>query len=145
MSWFKRKKKKLRTNWEYKVGYNADIAKYAFFWKTQIRFPDGRYFPHLLISQITKPLNVQTLEFEIFVGYNKCTEEPDFCLNGATCEQAWTSARCHCSARFRGDKCDQCPETFQPDGCQECADGYYGDDCGKYFVIVYNYQNCCST
>ena len=51
--------------------------------------------------------------------YDKCEEVPGFCLNGATCESVWTSARCHCTDRFQGDRCDR------------CSDGYYGDTCGK--------------
>ena len=39
--------------------------------------------------------------------YNKCVEEPGFCLNGATCEQTWTSARCHCTDLYQGDRCDE--------------------------------------
>ena len=79
----------------------------------------------------------------VSLDYNKCTEEPGSCLNGATCEQTWTSARCHCGHRFQGDLCDACSERFQGDGCQECtsrfqgdkcrqcAQNFYGDDCGN--------------
>ena len=44
----------------------------------------------------------------VWIDYNKCLEEPAFCQNGGTCQQIWTSARCHCPA------------------------GYYGNTCGKY-------------
>ena len=42
------------------------------------------------------------------VYLDKCAQEPGFCLNGATCERVWGSARCH------------------------CADGYYGETCGEH-------------
>ena len=94
-----------------------------------------------------------------FTDYNKCAEEPGLCLNGATCERTWTTARCHCASRFQGDRCDLCSERFhgddcdqcverfqgddcqycssrfQGDGCLECADGHYGDNCGKQFLL----------
>ena len=38
----------------------------------------------------------------IFVDYDKCVEEPGICLNGATCERHWTSAKCLCATRFQG-------------------------------------------
>ena len=78
-----------------------------------------------------------------FIFPDKCTQEPEFCLNGGTCEPAGTSVRCHCPDRYQGDRCDNCTERFQGDCCQECvmgfqgdecdtcAYGYYGDTCGK--------------
>ena len=93
-----------------------------------------------------------------FSDYDKCAEEHRICLNGATCEQTWTSARCHCESRFQGARCDLCSERFHGDGCQECsprfqgeecercterfegaecdncASGYYGNDCGNAFT-----------
>ena len=59
----------------------------------------------------------------ILVDYNKCVEEPGFCLNGATCERTWTSARCNCADRYQGDR------------CQQCAENLYGDDSGKDFNL----------
>ena len=94
------------------------------------------------------------------VDYNKCTEEPGFCLNGATCEQTLITTRCHCTNHYQGDRCDTCPERFQGDECdqcverfqgdscqecisrfegdycQECADNHYGDDCGMIFFYI---------
>ena len=61
--------------------------------------------------------------------YNKCIDEPEFCLNGATCEQTWTYARCHCTSRFQGDLCDVCSEKFQGVGCQECSPRFQGNEC----------------
>ena len=59
---------------------------------------------------------------------NKCEEDPEFCMNGATCERVMNTARCHCGDRYQGDRCDSCSERFEGAGCQGCADGYYGDD-----------------
>ena len=64
-----------------------------------------------------------------FLDYNKCVEEHEFCLNGGTCEQTWTTARCHCTERYQGDRCDRCRERFQGDGCQECSPRFQGDEC----------------
>ena len=47
--------------------------------------------------------------------------DPNFCLNGGTCELTTTGARCHCTDRYQGDRCDVCFERFQGDGCQECS------------------------
>ena len=58
--------------------------------------------------------------------------DPNFCLNGGTCEVTITGARCHCTNRYQGNRCDVCSERFQGDGCVTCADGYYGDNCGQY-------------
>ena len=55
--------------------------------------------------------------------YNKCTERSEFCLNGATCERTWTSARCQCAERYQGEDCG------------ECVAGYYGERCGKLTVV----------
>ena len=58
--------------------------------------------------------------FLIFVDHDKCVEDPVFCLNGATCQRQWTSARCICAPTFQGERCDT------------CAPGYYGNSCGRY-------------
>ena len=65
----------------------------------------------------------------IFVDYDKCVEEPGFCLNGATCQRQWTGARCLCAPRFQGERCDSCVDRYQGDDCEECADGFNGDLC----------------
>ena len=62
---------------------------------------------------------------------DRCLAAPEFCLNGGTCEITMTGARCHCTDRFLGDRCDQCSEGFQGDQYDSCAHGYYGDKCGK--------------
>ena len=55
--------------------------------------------------------------------------DPAFCLNGGTCEVTITGARCHCTIRYQGDRCDRCSERFQGDRCEECTERFRGDDC----------------
>ena len=74
----------------------------------------------------------------MIVDHDICVEQPGFCLNGATCEQSWTSVRCQCAAHFQGDRCEECPFRFQADGCAQCAQNYYGDNCGnavKHYMV----------
>ena len=83
------------------------------------------------LSRIRKEV-IETLRNSPPVAeYDKCSEQPRFCENGATCEKTWTSTKCHCHDGYHGDRCNQCPERFQGDGCQECAQNYYGDNCGN--------------
>ena len=72
----------------------------------------------IIILKYTRPeIQFQRFIFISLTDYNKCAEEPGYCLNGSTCEPTWTSARCHCTDRYQGDR------------CAECAHGYYGNDC----------------
>ena len=93
---------------------------------------------HTIVDDQFRPINnllcLYCRHFD-HLDYNKCVEEPGLCLNGATCERTWTSARCHCPDRYQGDRCDNCTERFQGEDCDQCADGYYGDSCGKYILI----------
>ena len=78
----------------------------------------------------------------IFLDYNRCVEEPGFCLNNATCERTLTSARCHCTNLYQGDRCDNCiDKRFQGDGCQECSPRFQGDDCQRCAQNYYD-ENC---
>ena len=98
--------------------------------------------PHMQVKSLTFVwqqifsfifIDIQFSVFRLFLDYNKCVEEPGFCLNGATCERTWTSARCHCADRYKGGRCDNCTENFKGDCCQECAQNYYGNNCGNDF------------
>ena len=73
---------------------------------------------------------------KMIADYDRCLEEPEFCSNGATCERVWTTARCHCVARFHGDRCDECSDQFEQNGCTECVPDYYGADCGNVFPTL---------
>ena len=78
-----------------------------------------------------------------------CVGTSEFCLNGGTCEMTMTGARCHCTDRYQGDRCNTCTERFQGEGCQECslrfkgvecdtcADGFFGSSCSRNV----NFQN----
>ena len=81
----------------------------------------------------------RSVHFDLFdfLDYNKCSEQPRFCLNGATCEPTWTSAVCHCADRYQGDRCENCTARFQGDGCDECVDGNNGI---IVVMILVNYQ-----
>ena len=76
-----------------------------------------------------------------FAEYNRCDEEPGYCLNSATCEQTWTSTRCHCTDRLQGDRCEMCTWRFQGDDCQECAPRFQGDECQQCALDYYG-SNC---
>ena len=58
------------------------------------------------ISNDTKQSN-HMMQVLIFVDYDKCVEAPGFCLNGATCQRQWTSARCHCATDYYGERCSK--------------------------------------
>ena len=88
----------------------------------------GSHSELLLLSSLTGSMSLMPLVKTptLYVDYNKCVEEPGFCLNGATCEQTWTTTNCHCTNGFQGDRCDTCPERFQGDDCQQCSERFQG-------------------
>ena len=117
--------------WHFDFGFVHRDGHYFMDWTQYVEFCNHRYIsvPEYVLRFEWLSLSLFLFWTACFQDYNKCVEEPGFCLNGSTCEQTWTSATCHCAYRYQGDRCHTCSERFQGEGCQDCSPRFKGENC----------------